>query len=174
VHMIEVIEMVLDMFENVMTAGPLGKEPCVNVMVTMTDVKLHEDAIHRGPAQVYPAVRESIRGAMMQAGPVLYEPLQILRLEAPLDFMGTLSALITSKRGQLIDVTQEGSQTVIKCRLPVGEMFGWSADLRSATEGRGNFSLIDQEFQRVPNELQQRIRAQIVQRKGLQESQLGA
>jgi len=174
VHMIEVIEMVLDMFENVMEIGPLAKEPCVNVMVTLTDIKLHEDAIHRGPAQVYPAVRDSIRGAMMQAGPVLYEPLQILRIEAPVAWMGTLSALITSKRGQLMDVTQEGSQTVIKGKLPVGEMFGWSADLRSATEGRGNFSLIDQEFQRVPNELQQKIRNIIVQRKGLQESQLGA
>src|SRR3989344_5942814 len=108
VHMIEVIEMVLDMFENVMEIGPLAKEPCVNVMVTLTDIKLHEDAIHRGPAQVYPAVRDAIRGAMMLAGPVLYEPLQVLRIEAPVAWMGTLSALITSKRGQLMVVTQEG------------------------------------------------------------------
>jgi len=174
VHLPEVIEMVIDMFEDVMSQGPLAREPCVNVMVTLTDVKLHEDAIHRGPAQVYPAVREGIRGAMMQAGPVLYEPLQLLRIEAPIAFMGTLSGLVTSKRGQLVDMTQEGSETVIKARVPVAEMFGWSSELRSATEGRGNFSVNDQSFEKCPNELQPRIRAQIVQRKGLTEGQLGA
>src|SRR3989344_4582466 len=174
VHLPEVIEMIIDMFEDVMSSGPLAREPCVNVMVTLTDVKLHEDAIHRGPAQVYPAIRDGIRGAMMQAGPVLYEPLQMLRIEAPIAFMGTLSGLVTSKRGQLADMTQEGSETVIKARLPVAEMFGWSSELRSATEGRGNFSLIDQSFEKCPNELQPRIRAQIVQRKGLTEGQLGA
>src|SRR3989338_4593939 len=140
VYMMEVIEMVIEMFEDVMGAGPLAREPCVNVMVTLTDVKLHEDAIHRGPAQVYPAVRDSIRGTMMLAGPVLYEPLQLLRIEAPADFMGALSGLVTSKRGQLIDMTQEGSLAVIKAKLPVAEMFSWSSELRSATEGRGTFS----------------------------------
>ncbi len=174
VHMIEVIEMILDMFENVMSAGPLAREPCVKVMVTLTDVKLHEDAIHRGPAQVYPAVRDAVRGAMMQAGPVLYEPFQVLRIEGPVAFMGELSGLVTSKRGQLIDMGQEGSLAVLKARMPVAEMFGWAADLRSATEGRGNFSLIDQEFQKVPNEIQDKVRAGIVQRKGLTEGQLGA
>ena len=53
-------------------------------------------------------------------------------------------------------------------------MFGWSSELRSATEGRGNFSVNDQSFEKCPNELQPRIRAQIVQRKGLTEGQLGA
>ncbi|HLD33941.1 MAG TPA: elongation factor EF-2 [Candidatus Nanoarchaeia archaeon] len=174
VHLPEVIEMVIDMFEDVMSSGPLAREPCVNVMVTLTDVKLHEDAIHRGPAQVYPAIRDGIRGAMMQAGPVLYEPLQMLRIEAPIAFMGILSGLVTSKRGQLVNMTQEGAETIIQARMPVAEMFGWSSDLRSATEGRGNFSLIDQTFDKVPNELQPKIRAQIVQRKGLTEGQLGA
>jgi elongation factor 2 len=174
VHIGEVIEMVMDMFENVMNAGPLAKEPCFNVMVTLTDIKLHEDAIHRGPAQVYPAVREAIRGAMMQAGPVLYEPLQLLRIEAPVEFTGELSRLVTSKRGQLIDMGQEGNLAVVKAKLPVAEMFGWSSDLRSGTEGRGNFSLIDQEFQKVPGEMQGKVRDKIVQRKGLTAGQLGA
>lgn len=173
VHMIEVIEMVLDMFENVMDAGPLAKEPCVNVMVNLTDVKLHEDAIHRGPAQAYPAVRDSIRGAMMQAGPILFEPLQILRIEAPAEYMGELSGLVTSKRGQLLDMTQEGSQAVIQAKMPVAEMFGWASELRSATEGRGNFSIVDQTFEKVPNELQGTVRTQIIQRKGLKPGELG-
>ena len=174
VHINEVMEMVLDTFEDVMKAGPLAKEPCVNVVVRLKDVKLHEDTIHRGPAQIYPAVRESIKGAMMQAAPILYEPLQVLRIETPNVHMGEVSKLVSSKRGQLLDMNQEGDITVIQAKMPVAEMFGWSNDLRSATGGRGNSSLMDQSFERLPGELQDKVRNQIVSRKGLSEGSLGA
>jgi len=167
VHIGEVIEMVADMFEDVMMKGPLAKEPCIGVKVILEDVKLHEDAIHRGPAQVYPAVREGIRGAMMQSNPLMFEPVQLLQFDAPVDFMGEISKLISSKRGQLIDMQQEGAQIVVKGKLPVGEMFGLSSDLRSATEGRGNFFVLDQSFEKLPEELQGKIISNIRSRKGL-------
>ncbi|MBU1205128.1 MAG: elongation factor EF-2 [Nanoarchaeota archaeon] len=167
VHIGEVIEMIMDMFEDVMSAGPLAREPCINVKVMIMDVKLHEDAIHRGPAQVYPAVREGIRGAMMLANPLIYEPLQTLQFEAPADYMGEISKLIANKRGQLLDMQQEGEHVTIKGKLPVGEMFGMTSDLRSATSGRGNHFLVDQVFEKLPNELQEKIIKQIRQRKGL-------
>jgi len=174
VHLGEVIEMILDMFEDVMDNGPLAREPCQKVLVRLMDMTLHEDAIHRGPAQTYPAVREGIRGAMMQAAPMLLEPLQILHIEAPNEYMGEISKLISNKRGQLLDMQQEGTIVVVKAKMPVGEMFGWSSELRSATGGRGNSSLIDQVFEKLPEDLQQKIRGQIVSRKGLSEGQLGA
>jgi len=174
VHLGEVLELILDMFEDVMSQGPLAREPCLKVKVMITDMKLHEDAIHRGPAQVYPAVREGIRGAMMMARPIMFEPYQILRIEAPSDFLGEISKLISNKRGQLLDAQQEGALTIIKAKLPVGEMFGWSSDLRSATGGRGSSSLIDQMFERLPEELQDKIVKQIRDRKGLTEAQVGA
>ncbi len=161
VHIGEIMEMVMDMFEDVMTQGPLAKEPCAKVKVMLMDCKLHEDAIHRGPAQLYPTVREGVRGSMMTASPLMLEPLQVLRLEAPADNMGDLSKLIANKRGQLLDMQQEGSLVVIKAKLPVGEMFGWSNDLRSTTGGRGTSSLVDQMFERLPTELQQKIIKQI-------------
>jgi elongation factor 2 len=167
VHIGEVIEMVMDAYNDVMTSGPIAREPCVKVKVIMTDMKLHEDAIHRGPAQVLPAVRDAIRGAMIQAGNVILEPLQILQIEAPADFMGNISKLIQNRRGQLMDMQQEGSQIVIKAKMPVGEMFGLTSDLRSATEGRGNYYVVDQVFERLPAELQAKIGEQIRQRKGL-------
>ena len=173
VHIGEIIELVLDMFENVMKQGPLAKEPCNGVKVSLMDCTLHEDAIHRGPAQMYPAVREGIRGAMMQAGPMLFEPLQVTRIEAPHEYMGEVSKLVTSKRGQLQDMQQEGDQTIIIAKLPVAEMIGWSSDLRSATCGRGTSSLVDQSFEKLPYELQDKVRNAIVQRKGLTEGQLG-
>jgi elongation factor 2 len=173
VHVGEVIEMLLDMFEDVMSKGPLAHEPCLKVKVMLTDMKLHEDAIHRGPAQVYPAVREGIRGAMMTARPLIFEPYQIQRIEAPSDYLGEISKLISNKRGQLLDAQQEGNLSIIKAKLPVGEMFGWSSDLRSATGGRGSSSLIDQMYEKLPEELQERLVKQIRDRKGLSEAQVG-
>jgi elongation factor 2 len=169
----EVMEMILDMFEDVMNKGPLAREPCVKVRVNLTDMKLHEDAIHRGPAQVYPAIREGIRGAMMFAGPILYEPLQVMLLEAPQDFTGSLTKLVNGIRGQLLDLNHEGNTVVMKAKLPVMNMLGWSSDLRSATEGRGVSSLIDQSFERLPAELQSKVVDEIRKRKGLTESMVG-
>jgi len=174
VHVGEVIEMIRDMFEDVMSQGPLAREPCLKVKVMLTDMKLHEDAIHRGPAQVYPAVREGIRGAMMTSKPIIYEPYQILRIEAPSDYLGEVSKLISNKRGQLLDAQQEGTLSIIKAKMPVGDMFGWSSDLRSATAGRGSSSLIDQMYEKLPGELQEKIIKQIKDRKGLTEAQVGA
>jgi elongation factor 2 len=174
VHINEIMELLLDMFKDVMKAGPLAKEPCVNVKVKLMDCTLHEDAIHRGPAQMYPAVREGIRGAMMQAGPLLYEPLQVMRIEVPDEYVGEISKLVSSKRGQLLEMNQEGDITVIIAKLPVAELFGWSNALRSGTGGRGNSSLVDQSFELLPRELQDKVRKNIVERKGISEGNLGA
>jgi elongation factor 2 len=111
---------------------------------------------------------------MMDAGPVIFEPKQILQIEAPVDYMGEVSKLVSNKRGQLLEMNQEGALVVAQAKMPVGEMFGWSSDLRSATGGRGNSSLVDQMFEKLPNEMQDKIIQQIRQRKGLTESQVGA
>ncbi|MCD6590029.1 elongation factor EF-2 [Candidatus Woesearchaeota archaeon] len=167
VHIGEVIELILDMFEEVMSNGPLAREPCIKVKVILEDVVLHEDAIHRGPSQVYPAVRTAIRKAMMLSKPVILEPVQTLLFEAPLDYMGAITKLVSSKRGQLLEMNQDEHNAEIKAKIPVAEMFGLSSELRSATGGRGTFFLVDQEYQKLPEEMQQKIIEQIRQRKGL-------
>lgn len=172
VHIGEVIELVMDGYDQVMREGPLAKEPCMKLKVTITDMKLHEDAIHRGPAQVLPAIRESIRGSMNSAGAVIYEPMQILQIEVPSHFMGEISKLTGNKRGQLIEVNQEGEHMTIKAKLPVSEMFGLSNDLRSATEGRGHFYVVDQVFEKLPYDLQAKTIYKIRERKGLKQEDL--
>lgn len=171
VHIGEVIEMVLDAFEMVMDQGPLAREPCTKMKFSLIDIKLHEDAIHRGPAQVYPAVRESIKAAMTVAGPAILEPMQIHVIEVPEKFMGEATKLVSSKRGQMLDVTQESGVVQIKAKIPVAEMIGWSSDLRSATEGRGTSSLLDQQFERLPQNMQNDVVRKIRDRKGLAENQ---
>jgi len=171
VHIGEVIELVLDSFEEVMKAGPLAREPCLKLKVSLVDLKLHEDAIHRGPAQVYPAIREAVREAFRGATPTIFEPVQVHQIEAPVEYMGAVTSLVSSKRGNLIDVGQESSGINIKAELPVQEMIGWTSDLRSATEGRGFSSLVSQTFKKMPNELQVKVIKQIRDRKGLAENQ---
>ena len=167
----EVIELVLDAFEQVMDAGPLAREPCHKMKVSIVDMKLHEDAIHRGPAQVYPAVRDAIKDAFAKAQAVIFEPVQVHQIEAPNEFMGAITSLISQKRGNLVDVHQDAAITTIKAELPVQEMIGWTSALRSATEGRGVSNLVSQNFKRLPSELQPKVIKQIRTRKGLSENQ---
>jgi elongation factor 2 len=167
----EVQELIDEGFEQVMREGPLCREPCVGMKITITDCKLHEDAIHRGPAQVLPAIRDAIKNAMAQAGATMYEPVQVLQLEAPSDYIGDLSRLVQNKRGQLLDMQQDGEHMTMKAKLPVGEMFGFSSDLRSATSGRGSHFLVDQLFERAPRELQDKIISRIRERKGLKQEE---
>ena len=171
VHIGEVIEMVLDAFEMIMDAGPLAREPCMKMKVSLVDIKLHEDAIHRGPAQVYPAVREGVTNAMKNANPALLEPLQIHLIEMPDHFMGAVTKLVGGKRGQMLNMGQEGTNAELEAKIPVAEMIGWSSDLRSATEGRGTSSIKDQLFEKVPAGLQGEIIRKIRDRKGLSENQ---
>lgn len=167
----EVIELLLDSFEQVVDAGPLAREPCHKMKVSVVDMKLHEDAIHRGPAQVYPAVRDAIKEAFANATPAIYEPVQVHQIEAPISFMGAVTSLVSQKRGTLVDVEQDAATVTVKAEIPVQEMIGWTSDLRSATEGRGVSSLVSQTFKKLPNEFQQKIIQQIRNRKGLSENQ---
>ena len=80
---------------------------------------------------------------------------------------------LLSKRGQMLNVEQEVEHISMRVKMPVAEMIGLAGDLRGATEGRGTFSLVDQMFEKLPNELQEKVIKQIRDRKGLTEAQVG-
>jgi len=87
--------------------------------------------------------------------------------------MGEISKLISNRRGQLLDMQQERGDIIVKAKLPVAETFGLSSELRSATSGRGMQFVIDQTFEKLPYELQEKIINQIRQRKGLKVNEQG-
>ncbi|MBW3016473.1 elongation factor EF-2, partial [Candidatus Woesearchaeota archaeon] len=105
VQLPECIELIIEGFRQVVDGGPLAREPCVGMKVTLVDAKLHEDAIHRGPAQVYPAVREGVKLCIMNAGPVIFEPMQTHLIEAPQEYTGEITKLVMNKRGQVLELT---------------------------------------------------------------------
>ena len=77
----ETMELIIDSFDRVMDSGPLCGEPCAAIKVKITDAKLHEDAIHRGPAQVMPAINDALKEAIYKGKPTLLEPIQTIRLD---------------------------------------------------------------------------------------------
>ena len=167
----EVIELVLDSFEEVMRSGPMAREGCVKMKIKLMDVTLHEDSIHRGPGQVYPAVRDGLKEAIEATSPVLFEPVQVIQVDCPQDMMGNVSAVITNRRGQVLDMNVEEDNMTIVAKVPVAETFGMTGDIRSATGGKGSFFVKSQTFEQLPRELQDNIVKQIRDRKGLAENQ---
>ena len=163
----EVMDLLVDGFHQAMDEGPLAKEPVMKVIVRLVDAQIHEDNVHRGPAQIYPAIRTAIHCAMMKANPVLYEPYQKVIINVPYEYMGPVSREISQRRGQLLDMKQEGEVMTIIAKAPVAEMFGFAGAIRSATSGRALWSTEHAGFERVPQELAVQIIRQIRQRKGL-------
>ncbi len=163
----ETIELCREAFIEAMNLGPLAGEKCMGVKVRLVDAKLHEDSIHRGPAQVIPAVRSAIYGAMCQAGRILLEPKQKVVLNLPQDVMGSAIAELQSRRGVIEDISQEGDQVTISSKAPVAEMFGFATAIRSATQGRVLWSYENAGFHRLPQDLQPDVVTQIRTRKGL-------
>ncbi|MEM5801981.1 MAG: elongation factor EF-2 [Candidatus Aenigmatarchaeota archaeon] len=165
----EIIEMVKDAFVEMMDEGPLAKEPCTKLKVKIIDADLHEDPVHRGPGQIMPAVRWCIRESMLRSGIVLLEPKQIIRIDVPSELIGEVIREVENRRGQILDIREERGATVITAKMPVSDMFGFDAALKSATSGRGFYSLIEVSFEKLPTELFEKTVKEIRKRKGLPE-----
>jgi elongation factor 2 len=163
----ETMELVLDGFEEVMRAGPLTREPVANMKCVLVDAKLHEDAIHRGPAQVIPAARQAIQAGMLLAEDSLLEPYQKVFVQVPQLTMGGATKELQGRRGIILNMTTEGDLAIIEARVPVAELFGFAGEIRSATEGRAMWSTEFGGFDIVPASIQTEVVGQIRERKGL-------
>jgi len=163
----ETMELIKEAYIEAMSKGPLAGEKAMGLKVRLVDAKLHEDSVHRGPAQVIPAARSSIYGAMVQGGRILLEPIQKVFINVPQDFMGAALGEIQSRRGVIEDINQEGEITVIHAKAPVAEMFGFASAIRSATQGRALWSTENSGFEPVPPNLQSEVVRTIRTRKGL-------
>ncbi len=149
----ETMELVQEGFEDVMRKGPLAKEKCRGIKVKLVDVKLHEDSIHRGPAQVIPAVRNALLAAILLAKANFLEPMQDVFISIPQNLMGNVTRELQGRRGQILDIKTEGDMVSLKAETPVAEMFGFAGDIRSATEGRALWSTEFAGFKPIPQNL---------------------
>ncbi|MBP8675759.1 MAG: elongation factor EF-2, partial [Methanoculleus sp.] len=165
----ETMELILEGWREALRGGPLADEQVQNLKVRLVDVKLHEDAIHRGPAQVIPAVRSAVKAGMLMAGDSLLEPIQKIQITVPADLMGAATSQIQGRRGQIFDMQSEGDTVTVIGKAPVAELFGFAGDIRSATEGRAMWSTEFAGFELVPAGLVEEVVRSIRRRKGLKE-----
>ncbi len=163
----ETMELILEGFEEAITAGPICREPVQGIKAKLVDVKLHEDAVHRGPAQVIPAVRQAVQAGILMANPTLLEPMQNVFIQVPQEQMGGAMSEIQGRRGVILSMETQGDMITIKCKMPVAEMFGFAGAIRSATEGRALWSTEFAGFEPIPANLMLETVRQIRTRKGL-------
>ncbi|WP_122087974.1 elongation factor EF-2, partial [Halalkalicoccus subterraneus] len=121
-HLNETMELVIEGLEEALDEGPLAAEPVQGTLLRLNDARLHEDTIHRGPAQVIPAVRRAVHRALITGHVSLLEPIQNVRIDVPSEHMGSASGEIQGRRGRVDDMYQEGDLMVIEGIAPVDEM----------------------------------------------------
>jgi elongation factor 2 len=163
----EAKEMIIAGFRWACKAGPLCEEPIRGVKVKLMDAQLHEDPVHRGPAQIMPAIRRAILGSFLTAKPVLLEPVYRIEVSVPAQWVGDCIEIITRKRGKILASEQKGFLTMIKGLIPVAETFGLSGEMRSATSGRAFWQCTFSHWEKVQENIAVEVIKQIRQRKGL-------
>ena len=166
-NLFETRELLIEAFNEVVKRGPRANEKMMGVKIILNDAKLHEDAIHRGPAQTIPAVRNAINGALVSAGVALLEPKQHVYINVPQDLMGSVTGEMSQRRAEIAGMETEGDMAVITAKAPVKEMFGFASEIRSATGGRALWSTEFAGYEALPRELIDGITEEIRKRKGL-------
>jgi elongation factor 2 len=163
----ETMDLVIDAIKEAINRGPLANEKVYGLKIRLVDAKLHEDSIHRGPAQTIPAARSGVYGAMCMAERILLEPLQKVTVNVPQEILSGATRELQSRRGEILDMTNVGDLQTIVAKVPVAEMFGFASDIRSATAGKVLWATESMGFEPLPHEMQPAIVAEVRTRRGL-------
>ena len=105
----------------------------------------------------------AFKEAMQKANPILLEPIMKVEVTMPEEYMGDVIGDINARRGRIEGMEDVGGGKMIKAFVPLSEMFGYSTDLRSRTQGRGNYSMFFDKYEPVPKSVQEKI---LSERKG--------
>ncbi|MEM2875192.1 MAG: elongation factor EF-2 [Candidatus Hadarchaeales archaeon] len=166
-YMREVEDYVIEAFKEVVEEGPIMREPMRMMKAMIMDATLHEDSVHRGPAQIIPAVRRPLQAAVLLASPTILEPMLKLEVRVPQEFMGRATKVIQGRRGRVLSMDMEEDLAILRASLPVANSFGLAAELRSETEGRAIWATEFEKFEELPKELQAQVIRDTRKRKGL-------
>jgi elongation factor 2 len=147
--------------------GPLAYEQIRGIKAKITDISLHEDPVHRGPAQIMPMMRRALFAAFLSAHPTLLEPIQRMTAKIPPELLGEVTSVITQKRGKVVSVDQKGHLMYVVGELPTAETFDLSESLRGATAGRAFWGLEFARWAPVPGSMLTQVIQDIRKRKGL-------
>ncbi|MBS7632453.1 elongation factor EF-2 [Candidatus Bathyarchaeota archaeon] len=163
----EVMDHIKSGFREAVNTSVLAKEPAYGLKVNLEDITVHEDPVHRGPAQILPMTWRPIWCSFLLSDPKLLEPLISFECKVPNDFVSNVIAIVQKRRGKIIDMTNEEDMMIVKAEMPVAESFGLAEELRSSTEGRAFWATQFSRWAPVPEQMQAEIIRQIRERRGL-------
>ena len=166
----ESMDSILAGFFDVVNNGPIAYENVRGFKATFHHYVPHEDVAHRSYAQLMPATRRALLGALLSATPTLLEPIQGIEVKAPADLIGEIAGVISSKRGKVGEITQKAHLSVIHGEIPASETFDLSESMRGATAGKAIWSTHFKEWAQVPNSMLETVIADIRKRRGLSPS----
>ena len=151
----EYIPAVGEGIEEAMKAGILGGFPVVGVHANVYDGSYHE--VDSSEMAFHIAGSLAFKDAMQKAAPILLEPIMKVEVTTPEDYMGDVIGDINSRRGRIEGMEDIGGGKMIRGYVPLSEMFGYATDLRSRTQGRGNYSMFFEKYEQVPKSVQEKI-----------------
>ena len=153
----EYIPAVGEGIEEAAKCGILGGFPVLGVHATVYDGSYHEvDSLEMA---FHIAGSMAFKDAMQKASPVLLEPIMKVEVTMPEEYMGDVIGDINSRRGRIEGMDDLGGGKIVRAFVPLSEMFGYSTDLRSKTQGRGNYSMFFEKYEPVPKSVQEKVLA---------------
>ena len=144
--------------EEASKAGILGGFPVLGIKATVYDGSYHEVDSNEMAFKIAGSL--AFKEAMQKAGAILLEPIMKVEVTTPEDYMGDVIGDINSRRGRIEGMDDIGGGKMIRAFVPLSEMFGYSTDLRSRTQGRGNYSMFFEKYEPVPKSVQEKVLAE--------------
>ena len=151
----EYIPAVGEGIEEATKAGILAGFPVLGVHANVYDGSYHE--VDSSEMAFHIAGSMAFKDAMQKASPVLLEPIMKVEVTMPEDYMGDVIGSLNAKRGQIQSMDDIGGGKIVRALVPLAEMFGYSTELRSSTQGRGNYSMFFEKYEQVPKNVQDKI-----------------
>ena len=142
-----------------MTTGILAGFPMVDIHVSLEDGDYHD--VDSSEMAFKIAGTMGFKEAARKASPVLLEPIMGVEVVTPEDYMGDVIGDLNSRRGKVGKMEQRGSNQIVSAEVPLSEMFGYSTDLRSKTQGRANYTMQFHSYQQTPRNVQEEIIARV-------------
>ncbi len=165
----ETKNMIESAFRDICNESVLTREPMRGMKAVLMDAELHEDPAHRTFAQVFPAIRRAILGALLTSDPTLYEPMMKIVVQITPEYIGAVSGVISSKRGTITSVDQKEYFAIITGEIPLAETFDISQVMRSATGGKAFWNLAFERWSILSKSLLTPTIQEVRKRKGLSE-----
>jgi elongation factor 2 len=165
----EIMDHIKSGFREAVFTSVLAKEPAYGLKINLEDVTVHEDPVHRGPAQILPMTWRPIWCAFLLSDPKLLEPLISFECKVPNEFVSNVIAIVQKRRGKILDMINEEDMIIVKAEMPVSESFGLAEELRSSTQGRAFWATQFSRWSPVPEQMQAEIIEKIRKRRGLSE-----